>query len=962
MQPHRSVLTRATTTPAPAPVGGNVQWRPRLVSQRGTGMRSRSRESGSFGTTRRLGIGEYCLVLKSVARPLTPSLYSPLCASRRLAKAITSSTYLLADLRNFNENEWTVRYPTLTPSSVSSNNNEGAEDASPRRPAGPKRGKTQSMTLRFADQPGCEQQVEVAREEAEAETERGSAPRERRRTFRRSITAVQSVAGEEKTGDTATVAAEVEGANAGQDEMEGFSILRLDLSLGHASSTPQHAARTLITSLERHSIARLISSRLESSLTHLTHLHARIMSTHSRVLVTGDLNAGKSTVVNALLRRGGVDEFGWPEGVMPVDQQPLTGRFVEVYGVRGAGEGNEEQVHVVKKGLKDTQYDSSDGKTYDVARVEDLATLVAEQEASAPPLKVYLRQRDIPSDPAVAATPPTILHNGILDISLIDAPGLNRDVIPTTETFTRSPSIDVIIFVVSAANHFTLSAKEFILAAGQEKARMFIVVNRFDEVRDKEKCKRAVLEQIKTLSPHTWAERDELVHFVDSAKIAIRCSGIDGAEHAGKAPAAGNDLLDDAFAHLEQSLRSFVLLNRAKSKLGPAETYLTHLLADVELLASANAVVATTERDRARDQVARVKPVVEAMQRGKDGLEERLDVEEEQTGVDVRKVVSDGVNDALAAISRGQLASTSQGKYTITMPTYPGFLGVWDYAREVRRVMLKSLEYAVVQLEEEAKSITAQHVASVADTGDAYLPKDVERSKRVFNPDAMFGPSSGKQGAVARVGLGARTELIQVAVSDIFDLHHQVTFFKSTFIHPKRVTSSTTDDLPLISIASLGASFSALTLFGGKALGLKTMLDSVVGVTDVLADKTSRRWAGPVVGAIVLGGVAWIIYDLPRAIPHNVGRHLAATLASGEEDEAWSTMQTERVAREARKVIRLASWDLRERFRTALDARGRVVREAEENEHKAQQAVEWFRGVEGRVVDIRAEMGKSVFN
>ncbi|KAJ9117622.1 hypothetical protein QFC22_004472 [Naganishia vaughanmartiniae] len=937
MQPHRSVLARATTTPAPAPLA-------EAVRAGSSPLRFAERDREEI-----LEQGERVVRDYEETRD-------------RLAKAIASSTYLLADLRNFNENEWTVRYPTLTPSHIPAPANDNGASTSPRRPAGPRRGKTQSMTLRFADQPESEQQVEVAQVEADDAEALGPASRERRRTFRRSITAVQSPAAAEKVVANVDSTAADETMPEGQDEMEGFSILRLDLSLGHASSSPTNLAQTLITSLERHSIARLISSRLESSLTHLTHLQARIMSTSSRVLVTGDLNAGKSTVVNALLRRGGVDEFGWPEGVMPVDQQPLTGRFVEVYGV-APGEVEEEQVHVVKKGLKDAQYVRGDKATYDVARVEDLSALVAEQEASSPPLKVYLRQRD--PDPEAAMTPPTILHNGILDISLIDAPGLNRDVIPTTETFTRSPSIDVIIFVVSAANHFTLSAKEFILAAGQEKARMFIVVNRFDEVRDKEKCKRAVLEQIKTLSPHTYAERDELVHFVDSAKIAIRCSGI-GAESGEKQkqPVVANDL-DDAFAHLEQSLRSFVLLNRAKSKLGPAETYLTHLLADVELLASANAVVATTERDRAREQVARVKPVVEAMQRGKDGLEERLDIEEEETGVEVRKVATDGVASALSAIARGQLpANAAQGRYS--MPTYPGLLGVWDYAHEVRRVMLKSIEHAVVQLEEETKRITARHVASVADTGDAYLPQDVERSKRVFNPDAMFGPvSSGKERSlVARVGLGARTDLVQVAASDIFDLHHQITFFRTTFIQPKRAT----EEHSLISIAGLGglgASFSALTLFGGKTLGLKTMFDSVVGVSDVLADKTSRRWAGPVVGAIVLGGVAWIIYDLPRAIPHNVGRHLAASLAATsteEEEDAWSNMQTERLAREARKVIRLASWDLRERFRTALDARGRVVREAEQNEHKAQQAVEWFRGVEGRVVDIRGEMGKSVFN
>ncbi|GHJ84956.1 hypothetical protein NliqN6_1358 [Naganishia liquefaciens] len=913
MQPHRSALARSTTTPAPAAVASVGQ------SLASTSMRVGDRDREEIQEQGERVVREY-----EETRD-------------RLAKAIDSSTYLLADLRNFNESEWTVRYPTLTPV----HHVEEPPAGILHRPK-PKRGKTVSMSLTFADQPDCAQEVHVEQTVEQREEAPG---RPARRTFRRSITAAQSRSVAQDTAEPATTE---EGTSDNtldpEADMDGFSILRLDLSLGHASSTPQGTAATLITSLEKHSISRLISSRLESSLVHLSQLNARIMSTSSRVLVTGDLNAGKSTVVNALLRRGGVDEFGWPQGVMPVDQQPLTGRFVEVYGVTGEG----EEVHVVKQGVKDGEYDRTNTSTYDVVKVEDLATLVAEQEASAPPLKVYLQQRN--ADPSCPA-PPTILHNGILDISLIDAPGLNRDVIPTTETFTRSPSIDVVIFVVSAANHFTLSAKEFILAAGQEKARMFIVVNRFDEVRDKEKCRRAVLEQIKTLSPKTWAERDELVHFVDSAKVAIRA--------ADERPAVAVDALDDAFIHLEQSLRSFVLLNRAKSKLGPAETYLTHLLADVELLASANAVVATNERAVAREQVERVKPVVEAMKRGQDGLEERLDEEEEQVGDEVRLAVHQGIDTALARIAQGRLASPTA---RLTMPSYPGLLGVWDYAQEVRRVMLKSLEHAVYTLEEETKRITARHVGNVVEAGDAHLPADVERSARVFNPDAMF---QAKQLVASRVGLGTRTDLVHVSISDILDLHHQVTTVKSVFMSNKA-----DKDMPLLNLSSLGSSLSAVTLLTGTAgigsslFGLKTLLDSAVGLGDVFTDKTSRRWAGPVVGAVVLGSIIWIIHDLPRAIPINVGRHISHSLtsATSAEDSTWSDAQTDRLAREARKVIRLASWDLRERFRTALEARGQVVREAEQNERKAARAVDWFHGVEARVVDIRGEMGKSVFN
>jgi mitofusin len=44
----------------------------------------------------------------------------------------------------------------------------------------------------------------------------------------------------------------------------------------------------------------------------------------------------------------------------------------------------------------------------------------------------------------------SLRNNGVVDISLIYALGLNRDSVRTTALFTRQEDIDVIVFVVSA--------------------------------------------------------------------------------------------------------------------------------------------------------------------------------------------------------------------------------------------------------------------------------------------------------------------------------------------------------------------------------------------------------------------------------------------------------------------------------------------------------------------------------
>ena len=99
-------------------------------------------------------------------------------------------------------------------------------------------------------------------------------------------------------------------------------ILKLDLKLGALHQTE------LVHSLEKNSIASLLDGKISSSIKHLLNLRERIEDTSSKVLVTGDLNAGKSTFCNALLRRK----------ILPEDQQPCTSIFCEVLDARENGD------------------------------------------------------------------------------------------------------------------------------------------------------------------------------------------------------------------------------------------------------------------------------------------------------------------------------------------------------------------------------------------------------------------------------------------------------------------------------------------------------------------------------------------------------------------------------------------------------------------------------------------------
>jgi mitofusin len=789
------------------------------------------------------------------------SLTVPLDSDRlscRVLSAIGSTRSLLSDLRTFNNEHWVVRYPVLE---------DQPQTPGVRRP-------TSRRSLSIADDSSFRADVVVS-------PARGG--------LVRSITLPAVLEKEEDVP-----ADDTPEPFPSTPDLLDFKVFRLDLKLGTHSSSPA----TLVTQLEKASIAKLIDERIGTALNHTDKLRARVEDTSSKVLVTGDLNAGKSTFVNAILGRS----------VMPVDQQPCTTAFCEVHDA--AEIGGVEEIHVVKEGVT---YDLSDESTFTRTSLSDLDEIVSENENGQQILKVYL------SDPRSPA--PSFLHNGVVDISLIDAPGLNRDSVKTTAVFARQEEIDVVVFVVSAENHFTLSAQEFLKTASNEKAYLFIVVNKFEGIRDKKKCRRLILEQVKALSPQTYEDAEDLVHFVDSASTASPPSD------------------DESFKNLESALRTFVLTKRAKSKLQPASTYLTRLLSDINFLVSANAIVAQSEATKAEEDLRKSRPHLEKMTKGREAADDTLEaVEEEGTRT--------AISNAKAKLTEA-LENVARGASSIKLPAYPGVLGIWEWAGEVRRVMLSSLDLAVKLTEDDARVTTSDGVHHIEQIGEEHLPEDIAKSKRVFIPEAMFSARNSKSArrkssnnAIAGVGIGLaqRPDLLNTTFLDIYDFHHQFAMVFSDEKDMDVVGSPTA-----LGVASVG--LGALTMVGGQALGVRGLIEGVVRVTDLLGNESTRKWIAPIAGAVAIGMTWYVILELPTTVPRTIGRRIKQSLrdaaASGESAD-WVEVNAERVGRETRKVLRLASWDLKQRIASAIDEREKEVKIAEEVKRTSENAADWM--------------------
>lgn len=579
-----------------------------------------------------------------------------------------------------------------------------------------------------------------------------------------------------------------------------FSILKLDLKLGALSQAE------LVHSLEKSSIASLLDGKISQSVKHLLSLRDRIEDTSSKVLITGDLNAGKSTFCNALLRRK----------VLPEDQQPCTSLFCEVLDAReNAGI---EEVHAVHK---DAIYNRNDESSYDVYALQELENIVIDNSKYMQ-CKVYVKD--------VRSIDESLLNNGVVDIALIDAPGLNSDSLKTTAVFARQEEIDVVVFVVSAANHFTLSAKEFILNAAHEKAYMFMVVNGFDQIRDKQRCERMILDQINKLSPRTYKESAELVHFVSSNAVPVQPPPPIEQTSSGGGGGGGSDPHDDYDSHddedrgkdkgkgkgkekekiqdfenLESSLRRFVLEKRSRSKLAPARTYLLNLLGDLNSLASVNRDVAQAELKRVTDELAELEPAYENGKKKKLETADQVDKHIDESCEDVYNNTRSTLTDTIARVSEADLGIE-----------YPGVFAVFQYAEDLKIAMLGQISASVTECEDYARGKTVQGVGFIQNIGLLHVGED-KFAPLNFRADMMFRRS--------RRHTFARQVDTEVELSDFFDI-------AALWERQEKM-------------AGTGVAMTAVTVLGGRAFSGFSWVDSVLSAVKFIGPNNLRRLLVP---------------------------------------------------------------------------------------------------------------------
>lgn len=793
-----------------------------------------------------------------------------------LAKAISQTIELLKQLQNMNAT-WPAHYPSVQ----SSQQIRDRPPPSSGRPTIPHSQSTRTMDD-FSTQPSGPAQLKPN-------------PLRRAETSLSNAVAESSSSAEKKLKEEPRLVT--------PQIAQEFSILKLDLKVGSLSQAE------LVHSLEKKSIASLLDGRISASVRHLLALRDRIEDTSSKVLITGDLNAGKSTFCNALLRRK----------VLPEDQQPCTAIFCEVLDAKE--NGGVEEVHAVHK---DSSYDRNDESTYDIYSLEELEKIVVDNDKYMQ-CKVYVKD--------VRSIDESLLNNGVVDIALIDAPGLNSDSVKTTAVFARQEEIDVVVFVVSAANHFTLSAKEFIWQAAHEKAYIFMVVNGFDNIRDKERCKKLILQQLANLSPQTFKEASELVHFVSSNVVPTRplAMGPSGGDGGGSGPNPdGDDDSEDSlptgkhegpgstgkgkekdkekiqdFGDLESALRRFVLEKRARSKLAPAKTYLTNCLGDMHVLASVNRDVAQTELDRVSNELAQLEPEYEEKSKQKKIVSDQLEKDTEATVKDVYDHTRSSLSETIRTVGQADLGIE-----------YPGLFSAFQYAEDLRVAMLDEITASVRACEDYGRASTIKGVSMIKSLGLLHVGESYNNLK--FRADMMF---SRRKDALAR------TVDTEVEIWDFFDV-------AGLWERQEKVVGS-------------GMALTLVGTLGTRAVGGMGWVDGAFGAARVLGSRTLQRLVLPGVLAAAALAVAYILSTIPQTLPPRLARKVSAQLAAVD----YTHSNASRIAAEVRRVLKFPAQQLVIDLQTGVEE----IRKKKEDVAKIKQESEVARKYFGNLVRDTSE-------
>ena len=698
-----------------------------------------------------------------------------------------------------------------------------------------------------------------------------------------------------------------------------LEVLRVNLRLDRSSvsSTQDNLG------LDRPAMAALLGSQIQTACSHLSSLQRRVGDQSSKVFITGDVNTGKTAFCNALLHRH----------LLPEDQLPCTTVFCEVREARE--NDNIEEVHAIPLSLVPgsvseciSRYDPHDSTTYEVFPLSELDDLVPQSEKYAM-LKVYIRGDARPADAS-------LLRNGTVDIALIDSPGLNRDSVQTSEVIARQDEIDLVVFVVNAENQLTLSAQEFIALASREKKLMFFAVNKFDRIRDKERCKRLILEQIKDLSPESYKRAPEFVHFLAEPRHDDDPDGNGDDDNNNS-----DDDNDPNFKNLENSLRNFVLKRRAQSKLLPAKTYLTKVLGDLTSISKSNLATFKAEESNINEELTSLETEVAKATKHYAAFTKDIDTLADQTVTETYDYTKQSIMQCLDINASN-------------MPQYQGISRLYDFVFYTEHYIRDQIRDSIVRSELHARAETKRAVEQIC--GDAQEALGDEfMSNRAFDSSLMFSQSVHSLSKNFSMPLEI-SDLYAPSWEGLMDYLSWALFSPAKLLQGGETPDEKTEEKGTMALVGsvLGLGNYPLSqywkrpslLFTSKlpALAIYSLGGSKIITTVVFSGLRTFTWrslgqiSGSVLAVATLLTVSYFVHDLPRALPQNLLAKYTARLQSLD----YIHTNSKRISGEVAGVLRIPTREIVRTCELLVDRKQETRRGLERRKQSNALALRFF--------------------
>ncbi|KAL6927710.1 hypothetical protein ACO0SA_004333 [Hanseniaspora valbyensis] len=644
-------------------------------------------------------------------------------------------------------------------------------------------------------------------------------------------------------------------------------------------------------------------SKLSTLMQHFSNLTKRVTDPNSKILICGDLNSGKSSFVNKLLNLKNIDGQCITS---PIDQLPLTSIFIEFRHYNFNYLNKKPEIHaILKKTEVDADnnllnivenYDCMDPETYTTFELNKLEELVSDESTK----KKYSLLVVYVNEDSNVQKDQSLLKNGVVDCSVIDSPGLNVDDFVTNDIFSKQETIDLIIFIINAENQLTLSGKDFISTAKAEKNFIFFIINKFDQIRDKERCSKLIMNQVQELTPLTYKQHDDFVHCVSSREDDSPGNSPNG---NGDDSINNNNKPDVDFDKLRDSIKNFVVLKKSKNKLLPSQTFLNNLLRDLYFLTDSNIKIYNNRIQIVTDKIKKIRPEIDSIS---------------NTNVDVNKKIDyliDNVIDSGYDFVKNAINGSLDD---VTLPEYKGITNVYDYILENLECMNDKIEQSVIQSELYGKQITINAVSQIYDLNN--IP---ENDRPIFDHDMMFNSRKKNQSNTNEPSLFKDIN-VWFELTDLFEPSWEgfVNFLVNggSIVNDSLTSEKKTNDsekmsfftkifsqfefmyknpalifnsrIPTLALYSLGGSkiINNLIVYGSSMLTWNSITNIA---TTLLAT------SGCLVGA-------YLINDLPRALPYNLISKYRETL----KDIDYSHIQAIRVTKDIRRILKIPQLEL----------------------------------------------------